>query len=140
MNNFEISPEWHLSDVTLYQVNIPASEIKESKLYNLDRQIFKQGNQFNLRYTDACEDEGILNIPVGRCADNRCFIHLFGKINGREIKSSSKIGNYSPEEFMVIKDRIKTILFNSKQTFRRYYIESNTKGIREHLTAFLCVF
>jgi hypothetical protein len=140
MNSFDISPEWHLSDIMLYQMHIPSSELKEKKLEDIEGLLQWQGHSKKLRYSGACQEEGFLNIPVIRCSDDRCFIHLFGKINGKEFKTDAKLGHYSSDEFDIINDRIKTILFSSKQTFKRYYTESNVTAIKEHLTAFLFVF
>jgi hypothetical protein len=139
MNSFDIPCELQLTDITLYQMNIISAELKEKKLEDIEGLLQWQGASKKLRYSEACQ-EGFLNIPVLRCSDDRCFIHLFGKMNGRDFKTDARLGHYSSDQFNVVNDRIKTILFSSKQTFKRYYLESNVTAIKEHLTAFLFVF
>jgi hypothetical protein len=140
MNTFDIPDEWHLSNITFYQLNLLSSEMKEREIRNFDQLIHMSGSARKLKYPEGPHEEGFLNIPIGRCKDSRCFMHLFGKMNGTEFKSVARIGTYSEQEFPVISERIKCILTSSTKTLKRYYLESDIKGIKEHLTAFLFVF
>lgn len=140
MNTFDIPDEWHLSNITLYQLNLLSSEMKEKEILNFDQLIQVNGTSRKLKYSESPQEEGFLSIPIGRCKDSRCFMHLFGRMNGEEFKSVARIGTYSDAEFPIIKERVKNIIVSSKQTLKRYYLESDLKGIEEHLTAFLFVF
>lgn len=140
MNRFNIPAQWQLSSITMFQVNLLTTEVRETAVNDVQRQIQQTGAEKTLSYANIRIEEGLLNIPVCRCDDDCCFVQLFGKLKGEEFQSVAKIGNYGADEFTIINQRIKYVLQNSKQSLKRYYIESDFVSLREHLTAFLFVF
>lgn len=126
-------------EIVDFKVDLQASPpvIMEKVIDGVDNYILNQSNALKIVYKDASIDEGRLNIYVCKFKTGRCRLHIFGKINGQEFKSEKELSENSAKSQWILNEKIKYVLFKSRNILRLYYLNSNLKSIEDHLNAFL---
>ncbi len=111
-------------------------EVKENIIHRVDPYISTQTGRLQINYKDATIDEGHLNIYICRFSTGRCYLHVFGKMKGREFRTEREISE-SNSNSLELNRRIRYVLVRSRNILRAYYLNNNLESLENHLLAFL---
>lgn len=111
--------------------------IKEEIISSVENYLTTQNDVIEVNYKNAITIEGRLNIYLCKFRAGKYRLHIFGRIKGQDFKIEKVLSDTSFNCRGVSSERIKYILFNSRNILKKYYINANLKSIENHLQAFL---
>lgn len=118
-----------------FNVNLLSSppEINQELINRTDDYI--NPNETHNIYKDAVIDEGQLNIHVCKLSNGKYYLHVFGRIRGKEL-ILEKVLSERPEASL-LNEHIKYVLASSRNILKNYYVNANLQSMKNHLMAFL---
>jgi hypothetical protein len=90
---------------------------------------------FEINYRHGTMVEGQLNIYVCKFKTGKCWLHIFGRMKGKEFRTERELSGYHQHHFS--KERVLHVLQSSRHILQKYYLNSNIESIENHLVAFL---
>jgi hypothetical protein len=112
-------------------------EIKETIIAKTDELVADNNGKLELRYNNMIVDEGRLKIFICDFNSGKCCIYIYGKVKGKEIKSTVEFTSAKNVSASVKNFKIKYVLIYSRNILRNYYLSADTTSIENHLTTFL---
>jgi len=110
-------------------------EIQAEIINHINRNPTAPSEAFVANYKNGIMVEGEVKIYVCKFKTGRCWLHIFGRINGQEFRTEKEILNNNHIAFN--KERILHILQSSRNILKKYYHNSNIESIEHHLVAFI---
>jgi hypothetical protein len=125
----------NIADFNIFLQSSPP-QITERTIYDYD--VFNTSNRDNkLTRKKPKASEGCLNIRVYQLSNHRFRLYVLGKIKGKDLQLKKEIINSSPNNFIILSEKMRYTLAQSKNILKFYYQRSNLKSLEEHLVAFL---
>ncbi|MBL7912150.1 MAG: hypothetical protein JNJ41_13910 [Bacteroidia bacterium] len=122
-----------------YELDLVLSppEIKETIIAKTDELVADNNGKLELRYNSMIADEGRLKIFICDFNTGKSCIYIYGKVRGKEIKSTIEFTGDKNVSASVKNFKIKYVLIYSRNILRNYYLSADTASIENHLNTFL---
>ncbi len=122
-----------------YELDLVLSppEIRETIIEKTDELVAENNGKMVLRYNNMVVDEGRLKIFICDFNTGKSCIYIYGKIKGKEIKSSIEFPGTKNINANIKNIKIKYVLIYSRNILKNYYLSFDTTSIENHLTTFL---